>query len=152
MPQASKHTRRWLQPWPIVCVAIAVLVVASLWFWASWRNQLNLRLAAIVARGEPTSFVELNTYYPAPPTERDATDLWLRLALLCLRPSKRRPIAICRTSALAAIRRYQGKRGAGSIRRASFLPSMPRPYVYFTTPPTLAVGAFSWVAQWLGRV
>jgi hypothetical protein len=50
----------------------------TLVLWWTWQSVLSRHLAEIRARGEPTTYVELDAYYARPPAGQDATDLLLR--------------------------------------------------------------------------
>jgi len=61
----------------LVC-GLCLLVMAALGIRA--RRQLATKIAAIQARGEPTTIAEMEAYYASPAAEPDPTDLWLEAA------------------------------------------------------------------------
>jgi len=78
VPVATQSAwRRWR--WPLAG-ALVLVVLASVAYIARARSAFAQQIAALRARGEPTSLTELADYYPAPPAETDATALWLNAA------------------------------------------------------------------------
>jgi hypothetical protein len=62
--------RRWRRRMLFAGITLAGLSLAvGSMFWL---------IQAIRARGEPVTFAELDAYYPAPPADKNAADLWLR--------------------------------------------------------------------------
>lgn len=72
--------KRWL-----FAGALTVVAIAATLYVVHGRSEIARQLAAIRARGEPTSLDELESYPASPPDGQDATRLWLRgLKLLAL--------------------------------------------------------------------
>jgi len=78
----STPRRRWQRVVFRVALVIAIPLAISglLLLKAKW--EVERKLAAIRARGEPTTAEEMEAWYPAPPPEEDATELWLEAGKL----------------------------------------------------------------------